>query len=1013
MILTLLSFFFIFQSSAPPELPLGVPQLQLQKGDLKPSVLSKLNYDIEVLGFMAQTTLTMTLTDPDTFDQEASLLVRLPPHSLVDGFQLNIGKSMVDGVIQEKHLARIGFDREKRKRVDPGLIEWVGHNLYRIRVFPLRAGHPRQVSFRYLAPLIRENNGDVYALDFRGFDKHTKITVSLLQRDGASAPKISGHQRTTFKRTQEGQRWRFSSKKPFSQPLAFRWQQGMRAAMMVAKGSENWHFAMRGFWERKGKRALAKPESVAVFWDASNSRQKAVIEKEEKALFRLMAHRNPQSIYLIPFRDRREPAKQYTQSKEDKKRLKQDLAAMIYDGATNLRGLDMPPGLNVDEIWIFSDGHDTLGMPSDNHLLQAPVFAFSASSMAAWPFLESFSERRDGAVLYWQTPPEVTLNQLFTQNKPVVNTVQPKAGTIEDLYLSQSPATGTVLAAGVTTEHPAGFSMLSDGRSQPLVGNQIIAKEAHRSLAIDWLKRFGQVCKLENLQKEPAYYREEILDLGEEHGMVTQHSSLIVFETPQQYAANGLMPPANAPFDVGGMLDFEPTEEDLAKKKDAYFRKVAKKWKEFHNIPQSPKAKDPWDVLYSVPSIQADAINIGGNEAGASSSASAHGSEMSEMMMVAPSEELVVSAQVDLAEAGTTTDNQSGFLAESNATEAEKKEAKPTTRRVPVKPWKKVLEAIKKITSNEEQAYEQYLALKPQFANSPSFYYQTAHYFAEHNRPELARRVASNLLEQGWQDDRLLFAMGMLLHTLQDLDTALVIYKKLAQQRPEWPQARMLVAQIKREQAITMEGSNQEAAIATYLEAFQMFQDLALAPWGELDPWDQAHFLDENRFPHILITILEEGLWIQSRLNRLGQELQLKLPDGFEATSEDIKADLRVLLWWDDENADLDLWITEPEGNVVNYKTPNHFRGGRILDQVRGLGPDVYRQKTAYPGVFTIKTKYFSSVFSELMGPIYAKAELWLRYGYEDEAYRVEIHRIQEPKRHVDIELDRVTWPLQ
>ena len=45
--------------------------------------------------------------------------------------------------------ARVAFEEEVRKQVDPGLVEWSGGNMFKTRVYPIPAGGTRTVRLRY------------------------------------------------------------------------------------------------------------------------------------------------------------------------------------------------------------------------------------------------------------------------------------------------------------------------------------------------------------------------------------------------------------------------------------------------------------------------------------------------------------------------------------------------------------------------------------------------------------------------------------------------------------------------------------------------------------------------------------------------------------------------------------------------------------------------------------------------------------------------------------------------
>ena len=62
---------------------------------------------------------------------------------------LDVDGQIVDGVVVEKQAARIAFEKEVRKGVDPGFVESVGGNVFRTRVYPIRPQQTRIVRVIY------------------------------------------------------------------------------------------------------------------------------------------------------------------------------------------------------------------------------------------------------------------------------------------------------------------------------------------------------------------------------------------------------------------------------------------------------------------------------------------------------------------------------------------------------------------------------------------------------------------------------------------------------------------------------------------------------------------------------------------------------------------------------------------------------------------------------------------------------------------------------------------------
>jgi len=67
-------------------------------------------------------------------------------------------------VVVKKEKARIAFETETRRGVDPGLVEHVAGNVYRTRIYPLPALGTRRIQVTYVAELPANQEGDAACL---------------------------------------------------------------------------------------------------------------------------------------------------------------------------------------------------------------------------------------------------------------------------------------------------------------------------------------------------------------------------------------------------------------------------------------------------------------------------------------------------------------------------------------------------------------------------------------------------------------------------------------------------------------------------------------------------------------------------------------------------------------------------------------------------------------------------------------------------------------------------------
>lgn len=94
--------------------------------------------------FFKRAKVNLTFTNPNARVMSGELEFPIPDGAFVCGYALEINGDMIPGVICEKEKARVAFENETRKRVDPGIVEHVKGNIWRTRIFPLNPKNAAQ-----------------------------------------------------------------------------------------------------------------------------------------------------------------------------------------------------------------------------------------------------------------------------------------------------------------------------------------------------------------------------------------------------------------------------------------------------------------------------------------------------------------------------------------------------------------------------------------------------------------------------------------------------------------------------------------------------------------------------------------------------------------------------------------------------------------------------------------------------------------------------------------------------
>ena len=71
--------------------------------------------------------------------------------------------------------------------------------------------------------------------------------------------------------------------------------------------------------------------------------------------------------------------------------------------------------------------------------------------------------------------------------------------------------------------------------------------------------------------------------------------------------------------------------------------------------------------------------------------------------------------------------------------------------------------------------------------------------------------------------------------------------------------------------------------------------------------------------------------------------------------------DVKVVLTWDTDGTDVDLHVTDPSGEEVNYTHRESKSGGKLdQDVTTGFGPETFTLANALPGEYQVRAKYYS-----------------------------------------------------
>jgi tetratricopeptide (TPR) repeat protein len=222
----------------------------------------------------------------------------------------------------------------------------------------------------------------------------------------------------------------------------------------------------------------------------------------------------------------------------------------------------------------------------------------------------------------------------------------------------------------------------------------------------------------------------------------------------------------------------------------------------------------------------------------------------------------------------------------------------------PDTPYLKVLNKIK----DNKLAYLKYIELREEYSKSPSFYIDVADYFKTRGEEVIAIQVLTNVAEIDLDNYELLKALAYKFEEYKLYKYAVYIYKEILELRPE-----------------DIQSYRDLALVYEYVGEYQKSVDLLYKIVnGELLEKDE-----NRRFLGIEVIALNELNRMISLYNN-----QLLTPHIDKSYINNTETDIRVLIDWNHNDTDIDLWITDPNGEKCYYSHKKTKIGGLMSDDM-------------------------------------------------------------------------------
>ncbi len=285
--------------------------------------------------------------------------------------------------------------------------------------------------------------------------------------------------------------------------------------------------------------------------------------------------------------------------------------------------------------------------------------------------------------------------------------------------------------------------------------------------------------------------------------------------------------------------------------------------------------------------------------------------------------------------------------------------ANPMTAGISLQRWEADAPYMKTLKETDKsQLYATYLSLREEYISSPFFYLDVATIFEEQGMKDEAFIILSNLIELENQNYRWIRVLAHRLLRLGYNDDAITLFARVLELRPEEPQSY-------RDLALA------EGQSGNYQKAIDLLYEICTKNW-------------DRRFDGVENIVLEEMNALIDQAKREGVKIETEAID--YRLIYNMPMDVRVVLNWDTDNSDMDLWVTDPYGEKCYYSNRLTRIGGSMSSDMRnGYGPEEFTIRDAVKGKYKIELNYYGTREQTLIGATTIYLDVFTRYATNKE----------------------------
>ncbi|MDH7512181.1 MAG: VIT and VWA domain-containing protein [Clostridiales bacterium] len=527
---------------------------------------------VEVHDQVARTSIDQVFVNNHDRDIEGTFIFPLPENAAISDFALYIGEKKIEGEILDSREARRVYEDIVRRLKDPGLLEYIGRNTFRARVYPIPARGEKRVQLSY-AEILKEERGlirYVYPLNTERFSfqpiEEVAISVGINSKTPVTNVYSPSHRVSVRKESETRARLGFEEKnvKPDKDFVVYYSVSSADIGLSILNYSDrdaSYFMLLAAPRYSEAKEKVINKNLILVL-DSSGSMSGKKIQQAREAARFIIDHLDERDHFsIIDFDDGVSlfADELVAASAKNREKAHEFIGSIEDSGGTNinealLKALRIiPGGERPNYILFLTDGLPTVGVTQTTEILKnvsqantakSRLIVFGVGYDVNTELLDKLSAENRGASVYVSETEDLELAVSSVYEKissPFLSDLglafsgieiyQAYPQTLPDLFKgSQLILLGKYRGSGPASVVLKGKVGKTD-KTFSLENKKLVQDEAYNFLPRLWAaRRIGYLLDEIRFHGEEKELADEVRTLGLKYGIVTPYTSFLVTE---------------------------------------------------------------------------------------------------------------------------------------------------------------------------------------------------------------------------------------------------------------------------------------------------------------------------------------------------------------------------------------------------------------------------------------------------------------------------------------------------